>query len=157
MGKHAVSADRVVNIDETSCRCIRLGGAAAASKKLSCKATRRKPRHSRSPSAWTVACWTCWCRSCARARQTPSCRSSLGKSRLITSRQRTASLLTTSLEIATSHRPPKHTRTLHPLTCRQWVSTLIEVGFPACHKRSFTHINASPMCRILPIPLCSHL
>ena len=34
MDKHAVSADRVVNIDETStgsCRCIRSGGAAAAS------------------------------------------------------------------------------------------------------------------------------
>ena len=30
MDKHAVSADRVVNIDETSCLCIRSGGAAAA-------------------------------------------------------------------------------------------------------------------------------
>ena len=34
-----------------------------------------RPRHSRSPSAWTVARWTCWCRLCTLARQTPSCRS----------------------------------------------------------------------------------
>ena len=33
------------------------------------------PPHSRSPSVRTVARWTCWCRSCTRARQTPSCRS----------------------------------------------------------------------------------
>ena len=32
----------------------------------------------------------CWCRSCTRARQTPSCRSSPGRSTLMTSRRRTA-------------------------------------------------------------------
>ena len=39
-------------------RCIRSGRAAAASNKLSCRATRRTPEHSRSPAAWTVARWT---------------------------------------------------------------------------------------------------
>ena len=43
MDKHAVATDRVVNIDETS---IRSGGAAAASNKLSCRAKRKRPRHS---------------------------------------------------------------------------------------------------------------
>ena len=66
------------------------GGSVAASNKLSCRATRGRPRHWRSPSAWTVARWTCWCRSCPRARQTPSCRSSPGQSTLVTSRVRTA-------------------------------------------------------------------
>ena len=42
------------------------------------------------PSAWTVARWTCRCRSCKHARQTPSCRSNPGRSALITLRQRTA-------------------------------------------------------------------
>ena len=40
-------------------------------------ATRGRRRHSQSPSAWAVDCWTCSCRSCTRASQTPSCRSSL--------------------------------------------------------------------------------
>ena len=65
-------------------------GAAAASNKLSCRATRGRPRHSRSLPAWTVARWTCWCRSCTWARQTPSCRSSPCRSTPITSRQRSA-------------------------------------------------------------------
>ena len=84
MSTHAVSADRVVNIDETSCRLLpgasHRVGAAAASNKLSCRATRGRRRRSRSPSAWTVARWTCWCRSCTRARQTPSCPSTPGRS-----------------------------------------------------------------------------
>ena len=41
-----------------SCGCIRSGGAVAASNKLSCRATRGRPRHSLSLSAWTVARWT---------------------------------------------------------------------------------------------------
>ena len=90
MDKHAVSADRVVNIDEISCWCIRSDGATTASNKLSCRATRGRPRHSWSPSAWIVARWICWCRSCTRARQTPSCWRSPGQSTLTTSRQRTA-------------------------------------------------------------------
>ena len=35
-------------------------------------------------SAWTVARWTCWCRSCTSERQTPSCRSTLATSHRIT-------------------------------------------------------------------------
>ena len=53
MDEHAVSADRVVNIDETSCRLLmvqQIGWAAAASNRPSCRATPRRPRHSRSPS-----------------------------------------------------------------------------------------------------------
>ena len=73
-----------------SCRCIRSGGAAAAPKEPSCRATQRRPRHSRSPSAWTVARWTCWCRSFTRARQTPFCPSSPVQNALITSRRRAA-------------------------------------------------------------------
>ena len=56
----------------------------------SCRGTQRRPRRSQSPSAWTVARWTCWCRSCTRARQTPTCPSSPGRSALITSLRRTA-------------------------------------------------------------------
>ena len=54
MDKHAVSADRAVNIDETSCRLLpvhQIGWAAAASNKLSYRDRTGKPRLSRSPSA----------------------------------------------------------------------------------------------------------
>ena len=64
MDKHTES---VVIIDETSCRLVRW---------LSCRATQRRPRRSRWPSAWAVDRWTCSCRSYTLARQTPSCRSS---------------------------------------------------------------------------------
>ena len=57
---------------------------------LSCRATQWRPRHSRSLSVWTVARWTCWCRSCTRAGQTPSSLSSPGQSALTTSRHGTA-------------------------------------------------------------------
>ena len=84
MDQHAVSEDRVVNIDETSCRLLpvhQIGWTAVASNKLSHRATRGRPRHSQSPSAWIVAPWTCWCELCTRARRTPSCRSSPGPER----------------------------------------------------------------------------
>ena len=52
MDKHAVSADRVVNIDEMSCRLLLVHQTATWSRP-SCGATQRKRRHSQSPSAWT--------------------------------------------------------------------------------------------------------
>ena len=56
----------------------------------SCREHKGGPRRSQSSPAWTVARWTCWCRSCTHARQTPSCPSSPGRSALITSLRRTA-------------------------------------------------------------------
>ena len=87
MDKHAVSTDRVVNIDETSCQLLQVhqtGWGRRGVKQAQLQG------NARWPSAWTVARWTRWCRSCKRARQTPSCRSSPGRSALTTSRQRTA-------------------------------------------------------------------
>ena len=61
METHAVSADRVVNIDIKQAQ---LQGN-----------TKEATARSQSPSAWIVARWTCWRRSFTRTRQTPSCRS----------------------------------------------------------------------------------
>ena len=57
--KHAVSADCVVNIDETSCPFLPVHHIAWGRHGVSCRATQRRPRHSQSPSAWTAARWTC--------------------------------------------------------------------------------------------------
>ena len=53
-------------------------------------------------SAWTVARWTCWCKSYTRARQTPSCRSSPGPCTLIASSENGWATTTTILQLAAS-------------------------------------------------------
>ena len=66
--KHAVSAERVVNIDETSCRLLpvhQVGWGRRGVQQAQLQGNSKEPRRSRSPSAWTVTRWTCWCRLCA--------------------------------------------------------------------------------------------
>ena len=77
MSTCGVGAHRVVNIDETSCRLLPVQQIGWGRRGVKQAPTQRRPRW---PSAWTVARWTCWCRSCTPARQTPSCRSSPGRS-----------------------------------------------------------------------------
>ena len=80
--KHAVSADRLVNIDE-SCRLLpvhQIGWDRPGVKHAQPQGNTRRPRRSRLSSAWTVVRWTCSCGSCTRARQTLSCWGSPGHS-----------------------------------------------------------------------------
>ena len=87
-----VSADRVVNIEETSCRLLPAPQiwVGPPRRQTSPAAGQHAGGHDIHGRLQHVAPWICRCRSCTRARQTPSCPSSPGQSTLITSRQRTA-------------------------------------------------------------------
>ena len=72
MEKHADSADRVVNIDETSRRLLpvrQIGWGRRGAKQAQFQGNTKEA--TTFTIVFTVARWTCWCRSCTRARQTP--------------------------------------------------------------------------------------
>ena len=85
---HAVSADRVVNVDETSCRLLlvhQIGWGRRGVKQAQLQGNTREATTFMFASS--IGPWHfghAGCRSCTRARQTPSCRSSPGRSTLIT-------------------------------------------------------------------------
>ena len=92
MEKHAVGADRVVNIDETSCRLLpvhQTGWDHRGVKQAQLQGNTKEA------TTFTIAFSMDrgpldWCRSCTRARQTPFCPSSPGRSAPTTSSQTTA-------------------------------------------------------------------
>ena len=93
MDKHAVSADRVVNIDETSYRLLpvhQTGWGRRGVKQAQLLGNTKEATTFRVAFRKNVARWTCWCRSCTPARQTPFCPSSPGRSGLTTSLRKTA-------------------------------------------------------------------
>ena len=74
MDKHAVSADRVVNIDETSCRLLpvhQTGWGRRGVKQAQLQGNTREATTFTVAFSMGVDRWTCSCRSCTRARQTP--------------------------------------------------------------------------------------
>ena len=76
MDKHAVSADRLNNIDETSCRLF-----ASADDRVGRRGVKQAQLQAcaRDTTTWIVAHWTCWCKSCTLARHTQSCQRNCGR------------------------------------------------------------------------------